>query len=83
MALRWLSLSLAGWARAQPSALTPTRHFCTGRVFTGTADVRTDKSPDDVATDSNRCVHIVQKCRSWQHTPQHSTACAQALDCRG
>lgn len=23
-------------------------------VFTGTADVRTDKSPDEVATDSNR-----------------------------
>lgn len=59
MAIRWLSLS-SSLARAQPGVLllTPTRHFA-GRVFTGRrADVRTDKSPDDVATDSGRCVRM-------------------------
>jgi hypothetical protein len=31
-----------------------TAQQCSNTVFTGTADVHTDKSPDEVATDSNR-----------------------------
>lgn len=56
------SLVWSGLRKIWTGHLAAQQDSGTSTVFTGTADVKTDKSPDEVATDSNRCA---QHCFLW------------------